>query len=248
MKEKNAKELDDEISRNEIFARRGGIAVIAGLIVEVTIAVIFHEDRTANQIVEKWSLVFANALIALGVFGELFFARKALLASARLKEMSDEKVTEANARAAEANERTVEAQLELAKLWERVARRVVTPEMREKLKGLQGLVAEIAVTWQGSAEPAKFAWEIVGALKQPGILVSTPPSPAGAWAAGVFVVYPASMDELRKRAIGKALACLGVVEPDSGLRPWDIGDAHSDLVIIFVGDKPFPGDSVADQQ
>jgi hypothetical protein len=237
MNEANDSQLKGQLSRQRAWVVGGAIAVIAGLIAEVVLAVVFHQNE---PFWEKWGTVLATVLIAVGVLVETVFGHKGDATSDTLQKLADQRTAEANKRAEEAKERTVQAELQLAKLWERVVPRVVTPEMREKLKGLQGLVARIAVTWQRSAEPANFGGHVALALKKlPSLSVNCPPSAPGDWALGIFVVYPAGMDELRRKAIADVLACIGANKETSGPRPWAIDeDFNSESVVIFVGDNP----------
>lgn len=93
-------ELREAISRNETFAEWGGAAVVFGLIVEVVLTSTY---RHGESIIEAWGPVFADALIALGVAAEIMFARKARARAEKLQQLSDEKIAEANERAAKAD-------------------------------------------------------------------------------------------------------------------------------------------------
>ncbi|MGB7367420.1 MAG: hypothetical protein WA926_00585 [Methylovirgula sp.] len=102
-----------EQSRNESLGQLCGAAVIVGLLIEVGVAIAFRAQRS---FIENWAPVGANALIALGVFGEILFDRRALKASATLQRISDEKVAKANERAAVSLKGAATARLELKKL------------------------------------------------------------------------------------------------------------------------------------
>jgi len=113
--------------RMESFERRalcGGILVIAGLTIEVILAL-----KTAFAIrfshgepfLESWGPVIADVFVALGVFAEIYFAQKARSISGELQRQSDEIVALANAR-------TREAELKIAVLEKRVEPRIITDE------------------------------------------------------------------------------------------------------------------------
>jgi hypothetical protein len=118
--------------RYERWALLAGAIVILGLVIEVGLAVIYPHGKTALEI---WSPVVADVLVVTGVFGEIFFARKAKSISEELQRQSEEKVGESVARAAEANKRAAEAderaanaerdteKLRAVTAWRRLARK-----------------------------------------------------------------------------------------------------------------------------
>jgi len=86
--------------------------------VEVLVLLWFSAEKSW---LETGLLIVANLIIAAGVFGEDHFAHRAGEVALRLQQISDEKVAEANARAAEANQKAQETILELARLQANVA-------------------------------------------------------------------------------------------------------------------------------
>lgn len=102
----NDNQLQISVSVNEKLSKYCGWAVVAGLLIEVCLA---WEYRGHATWMENWGPIFADALIALGVFGEIHFAGRVSKSEKELQRISDEKVADANARAAE-------AQLETARL------------------------------------------------------------------------------------------------------------------------------------
>jgi hypothetical protein len=102
--------------------------ILVGLAVDIAAVFILSKPWLEGALA-----IAANGLIAAGVWGELFFERRA-------KEAGDRMVAEANARAAEAI-------LELAKLR---APRALTPEQRgrivDKLKPFSGTEYDIAIS------------------------------------------------------------------------------------------------------
>ena len=101
----NENHLTASISVNENLSKYCGWAVVAGLIVDVYLA---WEYQGHSTWIENWGPVFANVLIALGVFGEIHFAGRVSKSEEELRRKSDEKVAEANARAAEAQRETAQ--------------------------------------------------------------------------------------------------------------------------------------------
>jgi hypothetical protein len=126
---KSDDQLRLEIEANESRGVWGGWAVVAGLVLEIVLA-------TAKSLgydwpnVENWGAVAADSLIALGVYAEIHFGRKASRGNVELRRRSDEKVAAANERAAQANERAEAAALELAKFR---APRKLTPEQSARI-------------------------------------------------------------------------------------------------------------------
>ena len=119
MTEKTSDELKAMVSRNEACARYGAWAVVAGLVVEIFIAICFNNNETPT---EKFSLVFANSLIALGVLAEILFGRKSLEA--------------AEARSAILEKEAADARLRTAEIERLTAWRHVTPGQLQIIEGL----------------------------------------------------------------------------------------------------------------
>lgn len=99
-------ELESKYETNSRRAERLGLLIIVGLAVEIVAAPFLGKSWLENLVT-----ISANALIAIGVWAELYFERIARIAG-------DGIVAEANARAAE-------AQLKLAKLQNRVGTRQI---------------------------------------------------------------------------------------------------------------------------
>jgi hypothetical protein len=159
------------ISKNETLAEWGGAAVVFGLIVEVVLTSTF---RHGESFFEAWGPVLADALIALGVFAEILFARKARMGSEALQRQSDEKIAEANARAAE-------AALKIEQLRVRVGpRRIDESALTESLKDVGKLPVEIMYTKEDGDSYklsnqlgtvlAKLGWEVEGTPIPPNII------------------------------------------------------------------------------
>jgi hypothetical protein len=224
--------LKGDLSRDKARIEYGAWAVIAGLVVEIGVAALFHEQ----PFVARWATVFATALIALGVYVEIRYGHKADATTELLQQISEEKTAEANARAEDSIARTAEANLELARLKDKIAPRVLTPEFHEKLKALQGNVSELAVVWVSDSESAAFGWQIATALRGMGILVTIPlPDPVMV-SAGLFALFPDSMNTFERKALSAILSGIGMTEMN---RSWlSRKDINPSLIVVFVGQKP----------
>ena len=100
-------DLRSKYENNSVWADRIALLIVVGLVVEIAAVFILQKP-----LLEAILTTSATALIACGVWGELWFAKRA-------KEAGDGMVAEANARAAEANQKAQEAILELARLREK---------------------------------------------------------------------------------------------------------------------------------
>jgi hypothetical protein len=107
-------------SRFEMLALWSGVAVVAGLIIEVWLAIEFRP--TGEPPIQTWGPIVADALVVAGVFFEIMFGRWALRQSDELQARAELALAEATEgagkaieRAALANERAEAAALELAK-------------------------------------------------------------------------------------------------------------------------------------
>ena len=132
-------ELREAVSKNEAWAEWGGAAVVVGLIVEVVLTSAY---RHGASFIEAWGPVFADALIALGVAAEILFARKARAKAESLQHRSDEKIAEANARAAEANRIAEGERLARIKLETGLASRRLTSEQSAALTSALSAIKE----------------------------------------------------------------------------------------------------------
>jgi hypothetical protein len=165
-------ELREAVSKNESFAEWGGAAVVFGLVVEVVLTSAFRHGQSA---IETWGPVFADTLIALGVAAEILFARKARSKAETLQRGSDEKVahamlkaSEADARAAEANQKAQESALELVNF--RAARSISnenSSQIAERLHRFAGTPYDVAIS-SNDSEITTFQYVLHGMLKKAG--------------------------------------------------------------------------------
>ena len=139
-------QIKSEIEDNESRAEWGAWAIVVGLVIEIVLAVGVSLGIDKKGL-ENWGAVVADCLIALGVYCEIHFGRKASTGNVELRRRSEERVAEANARAAAANQKAQEAILELARFK---APRVLTQEQRgrivEKLKRFSDTEYDIAIS------------------------------------------------------------------------------------------------------
>jgi hypothetical protein len=93
----NDQDLKDNIARNEHRALLSALAVVSGLALEVIFAAAFHEPP--ETLVSHWGPVVSDTLVALGVAGEVLFSHKARNNSEELTRRSEERLSDALARA-----------------------------------------------------------------------------------------------------------------------------------------------------
>jgi hypothetical protein len=196
--------LRKSISRNERFAQFGGVAVVFGLVVEVALTA---EYGQGESVIERWWPVFANALIALGVVAEILFAAKARSGSEILQHRSDEKVAEANARAAE-------AALETAKLRAQVVWRKISPEQEMILRHQLSKLPSASVMvhhFIHDPESEDFSEDIAAIFRLSGWLTWVQPTRFGGnFAFGIRVPNAVGEDETASKIIQRAFADAGI--------------------------------------
>jgi hypothetical protein len=138
---------------NSAWADRVAFLILVGLAVDI--AAIFILGKTWP---ENGLTIAANSLIAIGVWGELWFAKRA-------READDGRVAEATARAAEANARAAEASLALEQFK---AARALSPEQQrriaDKLKQFAGTAFDAGIGPKGDPEPLYLIRDISAAL------------------------------------------------------------------------------------
>src|ERR1019366_3858090 len=133
---KGHRSLAERIESLEGWADFSAWMIVVGLVVEVGLAAGVSDSSFVN----KWGLVASDALVAIGVAGEILFTRRARRLSAELQ-------TESNKQVAAANERAANAELELAKFR---SRRFIPPvkieEIAERLKRLAPVKFDFSVS------------------------------------------------------------------------------------------------------
>lgn len=155
----NEDELPGIIDRNESRSHWSAWLIIMGLVIEIVLAIIFRENKS---IMENWGPVFATALIALGVYGEIYFSSQSGAAHKVLQSLTETKLATALDRASEAQEN-------LKKYL--TARRIAIGPHKSKLAaGLSSFSGTVFDTGfgDGDGEQADFVWDIEEILEQAG--------------------------------------------------------------------------------
>ena len=117
--------LLDSVSRFETSAKLCGGLVVLGILLEALLALRFSDQKDTFR---NLAPVFANLLVAGGVWGELHFGGKRSKTEERLREMSKGEV-------AAANERATQAELATEKLRAQFAWRRLSPEGHKLMSG-----------------------------------------------------------------------------------------------------------------
>ena len=144
---------------NSKWADRIALLIIVGLGVDIAEVLILGKEWP------EWALtIAANSLIAGGVWGELWFAKRA-------READDSRVAEANASAANANERAAQLTLDLEKEKAKHAPRHLTERQIEELQNLKGRLTKIQLMIAWDIETTLFAAQIRMALGGAGISI-----------------------------------------------------------------------------
>jgi hypothetical protein len=115
--------LEEGSSSCERWAIGCGAVVVISVIVELVLA-IAHPSYDSPW--ERWGSAASDALIALGIVGEVMFGMWDSRIQTELRNRSNKRVADATVRAAEATKIAEEAQLERVKLEERLSPRSLT--------------------------------------------------------------------------------------------------------------------------
>ncbi len=184
-------ELERGISGNETWSKVCAWAVVAGLVIEAVLAAVYGGHAS---LIENWAPVFADALIALGVFGEIFFSGKVSEAEENLRLRSKEKVAEAIARAAEADRARVELEVKLQP-------RSLNQEQWDLIEGLRGKLTSVGIASETDAETCWFAGQIKDAFCSAGISVDIYRRAAEVHSFGILIYEPKGFDGARPKTV-----------------------------------------------
>jgi hypothetical protein len=232
-------QIKSEIEDNESRAEWGAWAIVAGLVIEIVLAVGISLEMDKKGL-ENWGAVVADCLIVLGVYCEIHFGRKASAGNVELRRRSEEKVAEANVRAAEANRAAEEERHARLKLEAQLQARTLTPEEIEMLRGLRETFPEINVAREVDIETHLFAQQIAMALMSAGITVRQYRRAPDVHTAGIQIYDPLGFDDSGPRSVGPLLDVFKKIEPNvvgiAGPMPTDI-PASPDLPMIIVGGR-----------
>lgn len=232
MKETPSSELEDEISRNEKFAEYGAWAVVAGLVAEIIVAFLAHGKAPVfDATSEKVADVIATGLIALGVIAEIHFGRKSRIASNALQSISEEKVAEANLRAAEAARLAESEKLERLKLVAAVSPRTLSGEQQKSIaESLKSFAKKnVRVISYVDVDSANLLLQIDASFKRAGLDSRREPggfSPIGGFAVGIHV---AGTDQQLVGAIVTSLSTIGNLPTIIGANAFNVAGMKSEL-------------------
>jgi hypothetical protein len=252
-------QIKSEIEDNASRAEWGAWAIVVGLVVEIILATGISLGIEKNWL-ENWGAVAADCLIALGVYCEIHFGRKASRGEAELRRRSEQKVAEATERAAEAQLRAAEADLARVKLEEKLAPRQLSlaqrNELIDRLKSFPGMIAHFWIYPAGTADTYWFGdllYNLVQGAEWDAakwILTTGIPSPVGGititWRDGSLVNKQAAetfADGLREAGI-YAVASNAFSEHDQTIGPQRqpaipvLGAIRPPTIRIFVATKP----------
>jgi hypothetical protein len=237
--------LKDAIATNERRALWGAAAVIFGLVLEVIFASAFHEPP--ETVLSHWGPVVADALVALGVAGEVLFGRKSRIDSEELTRRSEERLAEAHAqageaiaRAAEANKVAEEERHTRVRLEAQLQPRTLNQEQIELIQGLRATFNEINLAREVDIETHMFAQDIAVALMSAGIIVHQYRRAADVHTAGIQIYDPLGFDNSGPKSVGPLRDVFRKIDPNvigiAGPMPPDI-PASSKLPMIIVGGR-----------
>jgi len=141
--------LRSRYERYSNWGDRFALLILVGLSVEIIAVFVLQ-----RPFLEGIFTISSTALILIGVWGELRFAKYA-------KEAGDGIVAEAEARASEANKKAAEAQLELAK-YRTTRRAILRPHMQSLAKKLRPFSGTVFDTGTGTSdgEQADCLWDL----------------------------------------------------------------------------------------
>jgi hypothetical protein len=186
-------QLKSEIQSSETRGEWGAWAVVAGLALEIVLATA-NSFEYRNHAVENWGAVVADCLIAIGVYVEIHFGRRASHASAELRRRSDERVAAANERAAEANKKAEEEKMARLKLAKKFSARTLSDDDVRKLReALRGKISRLTVVRPTDMEANLLGYELLMVFRQAGIdtteVLLPIPGDGYGYPAGIYVMY-----------------------------------------------------------
>lgn len=172
--------LEKMVDSCHFWSRIATLAILIGIIVEFVVLWWFTEGITKE---EKWTLGFADLLIAGGLYAEYWLIGKAATADAGLQRISDEKIAQLDKEAADAK-----LKLEKAKR-PRILPGDKLPQFIEQLRPFARTVCEFSTTGH---EANKLILQIGGMIETAGWVWNN-------WhGAGLITVF-----ETRQRRVGR---------------------------------------------
>jgi hypothetical protein len=240
---KSDSQLKADISTNEKRAEWGAWLIVAGLVIEVGLAIIFHEGKSLT---ETWAPVFATSLIALGVYGEIHFGRRAGEAHQALQLSTEAKLTDALTRAAGTEQELID--------FRRPRRHLMTAANRalliSRLSQFAGTEFDTGLSPGG--EPMHFLWDLEETLTA----ARWAQLPWGVNAVGVQVVHrnlrplagsinaenvEIHLDSSSRIALLPAATALMAALAEIGIVAWEapfnVQNIHTHAIHILIGPK-----------
>jgi hypothetical protein len=142
---------------NSEWSDRIAVLILVGLLVDI--GDVFVPDQS---FLKATLTIIANVLIMAGVWGELWFLKRARTAD-------DSRVAQAEIAVAEAKARASEADRARAELEVQLRPRTLTEEQIDMIEGLRGKLAAVAIARETDAESHWFAQQIAMAFSAAGI-------------------------------------------------------------------------------
>ena len=221
---------------NSKWADRIALLILVGLLLDIT------EVLVLGRPWPEWMLtVLANSFIMIGVYGELWFAKRA-------READDSRVAEANARAAEANQKAAEVTLELVRY--RAPRRLgetARDRISEKLRPFKDVIFDTGWAYPNE-EQHDFVWDLEQALTSadwnqvdwPGGWVTTRSSRPKAGIVSVSDVsiqlHPSS-NALFAPAAAALVAALNDEDIAARVDPLNVPGTSENAMHVMIGNK-----------
>ena len=224
------KKLVDSFERRALWC---GIMVVAGLVIEVALAFLFPHGETRLEI---WGPIGADTLVALGVFGEVLFARKAKTISEEVQRESDERVAASESRAAEALQRAEEERHARAKLEEKLQPRSLNQDQWDFIQGLRGKFPIVSIAYETDAETWWFAGQIRDAFFSAGISVAMYPRAADVHSFGTFIFEPNGFEGARPRTAEPLVEIFRIADSIGSMAV--ITELPTDVVLSIGNTRP----------
>lgn len=225
---------------NSEWADRIALLILVGLAVDSVAAF------ASNETWRRALTIAANLLIGAGVWGELWFLKRA-------RQADDGRVAEANKLAAEANDRAAQADLARTKLEAQLQPRMLNQEQWDFIQSLRGKFEQVNIAFETDAETRWFANDIMMALMAAGMKVAFLARAPDVHSFGMFVYDPKGFDGARPKSVEPlveifrksdpipALAVIGTLPTDILLAAHDAGQGVQGSLLhvpmIFVGGR-----------
>jgi hypothetical protein len=173
----------------ERWSARATLAILLGIFIEIGSLFWFQHDP-----VERLIGVIANALIGIGLVVEYIAILRAIVASGDANRESDEKI-------AEANERAAQADLARAELEDKLRPRELNQAQWDFIQELTGQFEQVNIGYETDAETRWYAMEVQKAFFAAGIRVALYPRAADVHSFGTLIYEPQGFDGAQPRTV-----------------------------------------------